>query len=922
MTKKIKKSLLIASLVVSSFLTCGAVYSSNVVNANAETATVQNVDFGTVFGAAVRLTEPNGIRFKLQLSESKKTEVFGESSDKTLGMFIFPGSKLETVTDYSTLSQKIDIEFKENNLYKVGDYWYANGVMTNLYIQNFNKEFVGVGYIYDGTNYEYTQVNKADNVRSMSYVVNEAYVDSEYVEYKDTFAGLIEKSVYAESGVTEKREQGDNDTITYTFTKGENTWSSYEEMKTAMPISMTVATNQTELVVGESLDLGAALVVDNSEIAGVDVPFEYTVDSNAVTVTDGVMKATAEGTANVTVSFGDYSQTVTVTVAEKENVVFNPASAGASAQVGYSTVQNTQTFFPANGTLADETYSGAYMRTQPKNTGWFNVILTPKYEISAYDNYDFITAWLYIESTTDAPVNALFFNDTSLSQALTPNAWVQVKIARSRFMEKVTANYFCSINYGTATAINIGEIVGDNYAETTNLVFEPTTADLTKVSTNKSLEKAPITFTQASANTDTTYGGAYVNMTPSETGWTPLTLKPIFNDANGYQAYDFITAWLYIVSKTNDAVTVLFSDDANLTRKITPNEWVQVKIARSRFMENVTAKYFCSINYNSTVTGINIGEIVAGNYAETTDLMFEPATADATKISTNKTSTIAFTQASENADTTYGGAYVRVAPQSLTTNSHTWVNTTLTPIKDASFYSAGAQIKVWIYVETGTATEVSPLFWNVSHTLTSNQWTEVYIPMADFVANSTKPFFGTNFRNNGTWGVTAIRIGEIVVEGVEKTIFNPANENAVSQVAYGVNNDVFANAEKVFVTAEENDDTTYDGAYLRAVPTNYTATGNVIINPEFGTNAYVGYDTMTVWVYVESDNATVKLSLLDDTVEAQTVATNQWVQIELSVEDYMNNFTNGTYKYLCAVSFKDNNATAIRIGEITAVKNA
>ena len=757
MTKKIKKSLLVASLVASSFLACGAIYSSNVVNANAETTTVQNVDFGTVFGASVRLTEPNGIRFKLQLSESKKTEVFGENSNKTLGMYIFLGSNVEAYKDnYVSVPKKREIQFTENNLYKVGDYWYANGVMTNLYLQNFNKEFVGVGYIYDGTNYEYSAIDEMENVRSMSYVANETYDNPEFVEYKDTITGLIEKAVYAESGVKETREQGDNDTITYTFTKGENTWSSYEEMKTAMPISMTVATNQAELVVGESLDLEASLVVDNTEVT--DVPFEYTVDSHAVTVTDGVMKATAEGTANVTVSFGDYSQTVTVNVAEKENVVFNPANAGASAQVSYSTVNNTQTFFSANGTLADETYSGAYMRTQPKNTGWFNVTLTPKYEISAYDNYDFITAWLYIESTTDAPVNALFFNDTSLSQALTPNAWVQVKIARSRFMEKVTANYFCAINYGTATAINIGEIVGDNYAETTNLVFEPTTADATKITTNKT---STIVFTQASANTDTTYGGAYVNMTPSSTGWTALTLKPIVNDANGYQAYDFITAWLYIVSTTNDAVTVLFSDDANLTQKITPNAWVQVKIARSRFMENVTAKYFCSINYSATVTGINIGEIVAGNYAETTDLMFEPATADATKITTNRTSTIAFTQASENTDTTYGGAYVRVAPQSLTTNSSTWVNTTLTPIKDASFYSAGAQIKVWIYVETGTATDVSPLFWNVSHTLTSNQWTEVYIPMADFVANSTTPFFGTNFRNNGTWGVTAIRIGEI-----------------------------------------------------------------------------------------------------------------------------------------------------------------
>ncbi|MBR2023474.1 MAG: metallophosphoesterase [Clostridia bacterium] len=325
MMKKVKKSLLVASLLASSFLACGAVYSSNTVKtnvANAGSEAVEAVDFGTVFGASVRISEPNGIRFKLQLSESKKTEIFAKDSGKTLGMFIFPGSKIDTTTDYSTLSQKINISFAENNLYKDGDYWYANGVMTNLYIQNFNKEFVGVGYIYDGTNYEYSEFTESENVRSLSYVAGEAYNNPNLSEYKDTIAGLIEKAVYAESGVTETRTEAQDGTITYSFTNGTNTWSSFAEMKASMPVSMSVATSEADLLVGESLNLDASLVVGNTAISTVDVPFEYSIDSNVITLENGVIKAVENGTANVTVSFGDYSKTVKVNVVSPQVVSY------------------------------------------------------------------------------------------------------------------------------------------------------------------------------------------------------------------------------------------------------------------------------------------------------------------------------------------------------------------------------------------------------------------------------------------------------------------------------------------------------------------------------------------------------------------------------------------------------------------------
>ena len=117
-----RKSLLITSLLATSFLACGVAAMNNV-SAKAETA-----DFATAFGASIRVSEPNGIRFKLQLSEEKKNEIFAENSGKELGMYVLLGNKVGT--DYSALTQKVDIEFEEKDLYKVDDCWYANGVMT------------------------------------------------------------------------------------------------------------------------------------------------------------------------------------------------------------------------------------------------------------------------------------------------------------------------------------------------------------------------------------------------------------------------------------------------------------------------------------------------------------------------------------------------------------------------------------------------------------------------------------------------------------------------------------------------------------------------------------------------------------------------------------------------------------------------
>lgn len=769
MKKTMKQSLLITSLLAASFCVGGGVAAVNA----AANETVAPVEFATTFGAEIRASAPNGIRFKLQLSEEKKAEIFKADSNKTLGMFIFLGSKTGELSETTTPSQKIDISFEESDLYQVGDYWYAHGVMTNLYVQNFNKQFIGVGYVAtagETTTYEYSDFDLTDNVRSMSYVAIEGYK----VKPQAYLLDLIEKAVYAEYGVVETREV-EGEEVTYSFAKGEDKWISYEDMKADIPVTVSVAENDGELTIGETYDLNAALAIGTTKISGLDIPFTYETQSEAITLENGVVTAVADGEAEITVSFGDYSKTVTLNVSEKANMVFNPAATNAAEQVSYSTVNMKQTFVSAGGALADDVYSGAYMRTQPDNSGWFNVILRSKYETSAYEQYDVITSWLYVESSTDEPVNVLFFNDTNLTQAITPNQWVQVNIARSRFMEKIGANYFCSINYGTATAINIGEIVAVHAPA--NVVFDPATADAEQITMSGAAfgaAKNPTkTFTMASNNADTTYGGAYVSIltaTSTSNNWGTVFVKPIHEVAN-YQAYNAISVWMYVEATETKNVAVLFlGGDADLSQTFSTNKWTQVTIPMDKFVaKGDGSSYFCSINYKDGVNGVRIGEMVGVTYDTTDNVMFDPAIGNAAQISFSgvafsNSGTKEFVTADANRESEYKGAYVKVLPTNLGSGQK-WAEISLTPKFDVSTYSQYDAITAWIYVQrNGVGSEaVSFVNGGYSETLVANTWQKVIIPMDKFIesVNAGTYFCARNFNSNASWGVTGFYIGEI-----------------------------------------------------------------------------------------------------------------------------------------------------------------
>ena len=344
-------------------------------------------DFGNAFGATIRVKEPNGIRFRLQLSDTTKTQIFAANSNLTLGMFIFPADKIDSYKDnYASLTQKINLTFKETDLYKVDGYWYANGVMTNLYLQNITREFIGVGYIYDGTTYTYSNFTVENNVRSMLDVAVAAYQDPDAAAYKNSLAVYIEKAIYAEYGIKEVRTTKD-DVTTITFTDGTTTWDSYEKMKAANPISIALDMDRTKLAVGDSLAFAAKIKVGET-VVDLDVPFEYAI-SDKLTLQNGILTANIVGDANVTVSLASYSASVDFTVwKEVDGVMIDGVRDEAYGEFTETTVLDDNRWYNIS---AVKTENGVFLYTQ----GLFNTTvigdpgtgIAPKWNTST--NFEF-----------------------------------------------------------------------------------------------------------------------------------------------------------------------------------------------------------------------------------------------------------------------------------------------------------------------------------------------------------------------------------------------------------------------------------------------------------------------------------------------------------------------------------------------------
>lgn len=209
-------------------------------------------------------------------------------------------------------------------------------------------------------------------------------------------------------------------------------------------------------------------------------------------------------------------------------------------------------------------------------------------------------------------------------------------------------------------------------------------------------------------------------------------------------------------------------------------------------------------------------------------------------------------------------------------------------------------VTVYLVADDGTLTEVKGL--------TETEGTYTFTPTA---AGTYRISAYAKDSSGNEVTRTSDFIVDILLEG---EVFNPEYSGARDQLS--TNKD--PNTQYTFVSAEDNKDETYGGAYWLVEP---AATGwvNTFLEPRLDVSEYAKYDVITFWLYVESTSApgTFKLSILNDGDSQQTVMTKEWVCLELDVDKFIEKVES---QYFYAISY--GGITGARIGEIMGRYNA
>ena len=199
----------------------------------ASDSVLDSVSFTMQNGASVRKDEPTGLRFRSLLSKedyNKLTENVGEEKDYaslTFGMLIAPQDYAEkkelneanvfgknavyTFDENDTDSEKLKIlNLYDNEMHETKDGEMSfTGILTNVKSVNYNRKFVGVGYIKavdQSGNAFYKFATAKDNARSVIEVAQVAIEKGE----TDTDGVLADFTKYASlGGIVRSVENGD-----------------------------------------------------------------------------------------------------------------------------------------------------------------------------------------------------------------------------------------------------------------------------------------------------------------------------------------------------------------------------------------------------------------------------------------------------------------------------------------------------------------------------------------------------------------------------------------------------------------------------------------------------------------------------------------------------------------------------------------
>lgn len=184
MSKKLSRVFLLTAILIVSL--CMAAF---VAITQTRTVSAANADFTMVDGAALRISDDDGgIRFRVKMNAATANKF--KNGDAELKIAIAPKAIFATVTDgnYAELSQKIELTADKNKIYQDGDYYYANGVISNILEENRKLDFCAVAYYTEGNNTVYASFNADVTCGNVYDIVNQLVVS-----YGDTYADEILK---------------------------------------------------------------------------------------------------------------------------------------------------------------------------------------------------------------------------------------------------------------------------------------------------------------------------------------------------------------------------------------------------------------------------------------------------------------------------------------------------------------------------------------------------------------------------------------------------------------------------------------------------------------------------------------------------------------------------------------------------------
>ena len=328
--KKQQKKLLLS--VCSAFAAIAMVSGSVVA---LQTAKADASTFEMIYGAGIRTSDPTGIRFKAKVDETYYMQLKNGTDNAELHVALIPyamytayqaDSAKETTALYPWLVSKystagiVDLNIPVEKMYTLKEgaetYYCANGVLSNVYFNNYHLEFVGVAYIQRGTagNYTYEdvgEINAEDNARSIFEVACKASEnETDYAKYKDFLDLTIEKGMYRAYGVScqESVDAEGNKTIE-SYTYNGNTYATYDAMKAGVGVTLSESAVMIEgetisVSGGEQKQLNATVTFSDGTIYTKNPYYTWeSSDESVVTVDEnGVITAKGVGSTTITVS--------------------------------------------------------------------------------------------------------------------------------------------------------------------------------------------------------------------------------------------------------------------------------------------------------------------------------------------------------------------------------------------------------------------------------------------------------------------------------------------------------------------------------------------------------------------------------------------------------------------------------------------